>query len=73
MTELEAVTDTSPLPVLLAKIASPPLPRTAPVTTMVRSPVPAVSARIPLPEPVTEVAVIVKLVPLATVCLAKIP
>ena len=69
----DAETETFPLPVLFANIPVSSLPRTAPLTVIVRFPVPAASARIPLAEPVTAFAVIVKVVPLDEVCLANIP
>ena len=62
-----------PLPVFLAKIPSPVAPVTAPRTSMVRFPVPAFSALIPLAEPVTALAVMVIDVATATVFLANIP
>ena len=70
---LVAETVTLPLPVLFAKIASPPVPSIAPFAEIVRLPLPAFSARIPLAEPVTAFAVMVIVVPLATVFLASIP
>ena len=58
---------------LFANIPSPVAPRTAPDAKIVRLPTPAFSALIPLAEPVTALAVMVKVVPLADVFLAKIP
>ena len=57
----------------LANIASAVSPRMAPLAEIVKFPAPAFSARIPLADPVTALAVIVILVPLATVFLANIP
>ena len=70
---LLAETVTFPLPVDFAKIASPPSPSTAPSAEIVRLPLPAFSARIPLAEPVTALADISINVPLAFVFLARIP
>ena len=55
------------------KIASPAFPRITPVTETLRSPVPRFFARIALVEPVTALAVIVILDPLAVVLWAYIP
>ena len=68
-----AVIEILPEPECLAYIPSPLVPSIAPLADIVKSPVPAFSALIPLAEPVTWFAVIVIAVPLAVVFLAKIP
>ena len=70
---LVVVKEILPFPVLFANIPSPPRPNTAPLAEIVRLPAPAFSARIPLAEPVTALAVIVNTVALAVVFFANIP
>ena len=58
---------------LFTNIPAEPTPSIAPPAVTVVLPIPAFSAKIPAAEPVTALAVIVKVVPLAEVFLAKIP